>query len=220
MDTDREDALTLARDRWVPTALAHKMIEAVAPPKETAAGDMAHRWLERERGRLACRPIPDGLSSRDRVRAAVRGRSLPPVEHEWNLADLILRLLEWRVAAGWTTPAELILRLATAEPSELPALALQRLATADLDAPQGSQGAPPAKGGAPCKYPWDQIGAAFGAWLHDGNGRARLPFPEHHDAVLELAAALGAEGTPDQETVRRYVKIWKAAYLATLGKPD
>ena len=93
MDTDRENALALARDRWVPTALARQMIDAVAPAKETAAGDMAHRWLERERGRIACRPIPDGLSTRDRVRAAVRGRSLPPTEHEWNLADLILRLL-------------------------------------------------------------------------------------------------------------------------------
>ena len=66
------------------------------------------------------------------MRAARRGRKLPPTEYEWNVEGLILCLLESRIANGWTTPAELIYRLATIEPSELPGLALQRLAAADL----------------------------------------------------------------------------------------
>ena len=65
------------------------------------------------------------------MRAARRGRDLPPIEYEWNVERLILCLLETRIANGWTTPAELIYRLATVEPSELPGLALQRLAAAD-----------------------------------------------------------------------------------------
>ena len=156
------ETLRIARDRWVSTTLALRMIEAVAPPKDLEAGDMSYSWLEQRRGRIPCRPIPDGLSDRDRVRAAVRGRSLPPTQYEWNVEGLILCLLASRAAKGWTTPVELIYRLATVEPSELPGLALQRLAAADLAATQREAGASPARGGAPREYPWDEIGSAFG----------------------------------------------------------
>ena len=50
--------------------------------------------------------------------------------------------------------------------------------------------------------------------------RAKLRFPQHYDAVIELAQELGVKGTPDPETVRPYVRKWKAAYLKTLGKPE
>jgi hypothetical protein len=187
MDNDGENALRLARDRWVLTALALNMIEAVAPPKDIVAGGM-HSWLEQRRGRIPCRPIPDGLSASDRVRAARRGRNLPPTEYEWNVEGLILCLLESRIAKGWTTPVELIHRLATVEPSELPGLALQRLAAANPAAAQREAGASPARGGAPREYPWDEIGAAFGAWLHESPSRTRAQVP----AALRCSDRAGA----------------------------
>jgi hypothetical protein len=73
--------------------------------------------------------------------------------------------------------------------------------------------------GRPRDYPWDEVGAAFGAWLHQEPGRPGLRFRVHYDAVVDLLHELGHAGTPDQETVRPLVKRWKAGYLATLGKP-
>ena len=49
------ETLRLARDRWVPTALALKMIEAVTPPKDLVA-NTSHHWLEHRRGRIPSRP--------------------------------------------------------------------------------------------------------------------------------------------------------------------
>jgi hypothetical protein len=47
-------------------------------------------------------------------------------------------------------------------------------------------------GGAPRKYPWDELGAAFGAWLHQEPGRDRLPASKHLDALAEIAGELRA----------------------------
>jgi len=205
-----EDLLRLAGDKWVPVAVAKDMIRAVAPPHRDAG--WAQEWLQREVGTIRSRLVPGGMSQRETVTAARRGRKVPAPEYERNLADLILRLLASKATQNWPVPAETILSLATLDPAELPALTLQRLMAA----------APPAKGkgGAPQKYPWSKIGAAFGAWLHEKPGRAQLPFPKCYDAVVDLMYRLGEAEPPDKETVRNYVKEWKAAYLATLGRPD
>ena len=87
-------------------------------------------------------------------------------------------------------------------------------------AAHGPVSQPKGKGGAPRKYPWDKVGAAFGAWLHDEPGRARLPFRVHYAAVTDLLHLLGCNGTPDQETVRPLVRAWADAYLTTLGSRE
>jgi hypothetical protein len=48
-------------------------------------------------------------------------------------------------------------------------------------------------GGAPRKYPWDVLGAAFGAWLHQEPGRADLEERHHLKALGELATRLGPD---------------------------
>jgi hypothetical protein len=78
-------------------------------------------------------------------------------------------------------------------------------------------------GGAPRKYDWDALGAAFGAWLHDQPGRAdALPKTKgkiRRDAVKELAVKLGMD-PPDDDSIRPYMKKWLDAYRRTFGSSE
>ena len=99
------------------------------------------------------------------------------------------------------------------------ALARDRAAGGEAPEPAGEPGARPDRkgvGGAPRQYPWDELGAAFGAWLHEQPGRDRLRPKAHLDALAELAGALGCE-VPDRNTARPYLKLWVKGYRAFLA---
>jgi hypothetical protein len=49
------------------------------------------------------------------------------------------------------------------------------------------------------EYDWDEIGAAFGAWLHDQPGRVSLTPSEYLKAVQDLFEAMG-HTLPDRNT--------------------
>jgi hypothetical protein len=70
-------------------------------------------------------------------------------------------------------------------------------------------------GGAPRKYDWDALGAAFGAWLHDEPGRDWLGGEAHTRALAELAAELEIEA-PDRTTAQPYFGRWLKGYRAFL----
>jgi hypothetical protein len=67
--------------------------------------------------------------------------------------------------------------------------------------------------GAPGKYPWHALGAAFGAWLHEKPGRAGLDERDHLDALAALAAELECE-IPPRTTAQRYLHLWLEGYMA------
>ena len=74
-------------------------------------------------------------------------------------------------------------------------------------------------GGAPRKYPWDELGAAFGAWLHQEPGRDQLSASKHLDALAEIAGELGSEA-PDRSTASPYRKAWLKGYRAFVAVLD
>jgi hypothetical protein len=74
-------------------------------------------------------------------------------------------------------------------------------------------------GGAERRYPWDELGAAFGAWLHQEPGRASLRNKKHLDALADLAAKLGCEA-PARSTAQPYLAKWLKGYRAYLKDED
>jgi hypothetical protein len=70
-------------------------------------------------------------------------------------------------------------------------------------------------GGRKRKYPWDELGAGFGAWLHDQTGRAGLGDNEHLDALAALAHELGCE-PPPRQTAQPYLAKWLRGFSAFL----
>lgn len=74
-------------------------------------------------------------------------------------------------------------------------------------------------GGPPRKYPWDALGAAFGAWLHEQPGRAELKNKAHQDALAELARHLGCR-PPERSSAQPYIRLWLEGYRAFLASLD
>jgi hypothetical protein len=91
----------------------------------------------------------------------------------------------------------------------------QQQSAASEAQPQSRKGV----GGAPGKYDWNALGAAFGAWLHNEPGRADERPKVKYDAVRDLAVQLGME-PPTDRSIQPYVKTWVDAYRRTLGSPE
>jgi hypothetical protein len=75
---------------------------------------------------------------------------------------------------------------------------------------------PKRKRGPPFQYKWNELGAAFGTWLHDDPSHLRLSFPDHYSILCDLAAEFGHEKTPDQESARPYIEEWLDGHRKTL----
>jgi hypothetical protein len=93
---------------------------------------------------------------------------------------------------------------------------------AQAQAPTPSQPAKQKKtaGGRPRGYPWDEIGAAFGAWLYEGQGRTRLTPTEHHKVICNIAQKLNIDPPPDKNTTPPYILRWIKGYLAFFGDAE
>jgi hypothetical protein len=197
-----DDALALAADKWVQAATAAKMVRIMAPHAKSPYAVPYRLEDARKSGAITTRPIFRG--SDGRARGARYGE---PPQYEWSLKSLILKLLQWREAEKWPVSVEMILRLATTEPDDLDKLAVERLM-----APAAT---PKNKGGAPDKYPWDEIAVAFGAWLHEVDGRVNSTPKLQREAIEGFALDLGCQDTPDARTIGPYLKRWCAAYRTT-----
>lgn len=124
----------------------------------------------------------------------------------WRLAFLPLRgLLDWCEAKWGLQPA----------PAEPSAPACGGPAEGQVKPPAGVEVADPVaakgKGGAPRRYDWDKLGAAFGAWLHDEPGRDLLAPTEHLAALHTLCDLLGSP-QPERQTAAPYLTRWLKAY--------
>jgi hypothetical protein len=67
---------------------------------------------------------------------------------------------------------------------------------------------PKRKRGPPFQYKWNELGAAFGTWLHEDASHQKLPFLSLWSVLCDLAAELGHEKTPEQESARPYIDAW------------
>jgi hypothetical protein len=70
-------------------------------------------------------------------------------------------------------------------------------------------------GGAPRKYDWDALGAAFGAWLNDATGRDQLGEDAHVKVLATLAEEMNIQA-PDRSTAQPYLARWLKGYQAFL----
>jgi hypothetical protein len=71
-------------------------------------------------------------------------------------------------------------------------------------------------GGAPRKYPWDELGAAFGAWLHEEPRRDQQRPSQLLEALADIAERLGREA-PNRTTAQPYLNRWLKGYRAFVG---
>jgi hypothetical protein len=212
--TDAEDTLALARAKWVPTDDAVKRIVAVAPPTPDNPVRLALIWLESEGrgGGVRFRDGPGAPSSWERGRAARDNIQLPDAR-EWNLGDIIFRLLEWRHTEGWPVPVDLILALATAENADLPGLAVRRLGASEKT--DGSVAEGPGKARGPRKEFWPEVMGRAAARLTAYRGDALPAQAKVEQWLTELIEAGGQSAA--ESTVRLYARGLLDGYRDELG---
>ena len=214
--SEHEDTPRLARDKWVPTELAVRMMQAVMPPNVDPRRS-ALQWLQD--GSIASRESQTDGGPVIRGHAA-RHEALRSSGREWDLQSLILRLLALQKLGRWPVSENLILRLATIDPDELSALEFECLAArhsilldqevepsdkAEFKELPPESGMPMKKVGRPPEDIWPKVLGYAAAWI------AMEPrYPSHTEVkekIQERFLALGRDpaGNTQVATYARYL---------------